>query len=477
MSFNNLRDIKSAFLDMICMNFHGKEKRIIVFGRYPFPGKVKTRLIPHLGPAGAADLQRELTELTINTSKMTSCFGIETEFCCDGGSKGKAGKWLGDDILFSMQEEGNLGKRMHTAFEKAFHDGCKHVVLIGADIPGMTTSHLKEAFDMLLKNDVVIGPSTDGGYWLVGMNRPLDIFGEIAWGSQIVLDQTLKKIRKKHLTYHLLEHITDIDTIADLKKWNPLLTQGWPYLSVIIPAINEERNIQKTIVAANNKDTEIIVVDGGSTDRTRTVAEKAGATVLTTEKGRALQQNAGAASAKGKVLLFLHADTLLPEHYVNHVFEMLMPKKTAAGAFRFMTDCRMPFMNIIEWMTNVRSWLFQLPYGDQALFMKKDLFHTVGGFPNVAIAEDLFLVRTLKRYGRIRTAHAYAVTSGRRWQQIGITKTTLINLTVMVGCYLGISPETMAPLYRTSQKKTKEPIKEMANQANVVNAKSRSADS
>ncbi len=438
------------------MSLHCKEKRIIVFGRYPLPGKAKTRLIPHLGPAGAADLQRELTEITINTlKKLTSDCKTNMEFCCDGGSKNKAGKWLGHDILFSRQEKGDLGKRMHTAFKRAFHKGCKHVVLVGTDIPGITTSHMQEAFDMLLKNDVVIGPSTDGGYWLVGMNRPMDIFGDIAWGTRSVLDQTLRKIRKRKLAYHLLEHIADIDTLEDLRKWNHGLEQDQPYLSVIIPAINEERNIKKTIITANNRDAEIIVVDGGSTDHTRTVAEEAGATVLVTKKGRSLQQNTGAASAKGKVLLFLHADTLLPAHYVNHVFETLMPKRTAAGAFRFRTDSHIPFMNAIEWMTNIRSCLFQLPYGDQALFMKKAMFNRVGGFPNVSIAEDLLIVRSLKKYGQIRTTQAYAVTSGRRWQQIGITKTTLINLTIMAGCYLGISPNTMASLYMASQKRQK----------------------
>jgi uncharacterized protein len=431
-----------------------KEERTIVFGRYPFPGKVKTRLIPHLGPAGAADLQRQLTETTIRTAGISaSDFGRETEFCFDGGSEEKARAWLGHGILFTKQEKGDLGRRMYAAFRKAFRERCRRVVLVGTDIPGMTPRHLQEAFHQLRRRDVVFGPSTDGGYWLVGMNRPLDVFGEMAWGSSAVLDQTLGKVRDKGLTYHLLRPLRDVDTLEDLWEWNPHVARKRPYVSVIIPALNEEGSIRKTIAAAGDRDAEIIVVDGGSRDRTRAIAERAGARVLQSKKGRALQQNAGAVSAKGKVVLFLHADTLLPVGYVDHVFETLLPKRTAAGAFRFKADCRAPLMGAVEWMTNFRASVFQLPYGDQALFLLKALFNAMGGFPELPIAEDLFLVRRLRKYGRLRIAAAEAVTSGRRWERLGVVRTTLINWLIMAGCYLGIPPEVMASWYLSPQKK------------------------
>jgi len=295
---------------------------------------------------------------------------------------------------------------------------------------------------------VVLGPSTDGGYWLVGLNRPLNIFERIPWGTDTVLDQTLKEVRKRNLSHHICEPLTDVDTIEDLRERNPRLAWKRPYLSVIIPALNEERSVDRTIKAARDEDAEIIVVDGGSSDRTCKNAEDAGAKVLTTRKGRALQQNAGAASARGNVLLFLHADTLLPVRYVDRVFETLLPKRTAGGAFQFKTDCRVPLIRAVEWMTNVRSRFFQLPYGDQALFLKKHLFDSLGGFPEVAIAEDLLLVRALQKYGRIRIAQAEAITSGRRWEHLGVIRTTLINWVIMAGCHLGVSPDSLALLYR-----------------------------
>ncbi len=376
--------------------------------------------------------------------------GVETELCIDGGSREKLVRWLGHGSHFSEQTRGDLGERMHTAFQQAFRNGCRKAVLLGTDIADLRDSHLQEAFQGLQDNDMVIGPSRDGGYWLIGMNRPLDVFGGMDWGSDCVLEQTLGTVESRGLKCRLLDPLMDIDTVEDLKKWIPGFAGNRPYLSVIIPTLNEAGNMRETIERARDRDAEIIVVDGGSRDRTRDMARAAGARVLISRKGRALQQNAGAGAAQGKVLLFLHADTRVPARYAVHVFEVLLPRRTAAGAFRFRTDCRIPLIRAVEWMTNLRSSVFQLPYGDQALFMQKSLFDEVGGFPELPIAEDLFLMRRLRKRGRVRIAPAEAVTSGRRWERLGVIRTTLINWLIMAECYLGISPGVMAARYQVS---------------------------
>ncbi|MBW1704472.1 MAG: TIGR04283 family arsenosugar biosynthesis glycosyltransferase [Deltaproteobacteria bacterium] len=221
-----------------------------------------------------------------------------------------------------------------------------------------------------------------------------------------------------------------------------------PYVSVTIPTLNEAANIETAIRSSLNEDVEIIVIDGGSTDDTVARAMRAGARVEMSSRGRALQQNRGAASAGGRVLLFLHADSRLPTGYINHVFEILMDTETVAGAFRFKTNLDSPLMNLIELMTNIRSQYFKLPYGDQGLFIRKSIFELVGGFPDVPIAEDLFLVRRLSKKGRIRIASVHVVTSGRRWQTLGLFRTTLINQVILAGCCLGISPSTLSSLYQ-----------------------------
>jgi rSAM/selenodomain-associated transferase 2/rSAM/selenodomain-associated transferase 1 len=428
--------------------------RLIVFGRYPVPGRTKTRLIPSLGPAGAADLQRRLTERTLATVlAVATRRGIAVEVCFEGSDERRMRRWLGSKVVFSKQRPGDLGERMRAAFLGAFQAGGRRVVLLGTDVPGLTTDHLGQAFDALNDHDLVLGPSTDGGYWLIGLNRPAEVFQGIDWGKETVLEQTIALATGKGLEIKKLDPLMDIDTLDDLKRWQPDGAEQRPYISIIIPVLNEEANIEAAIQRAWDDDVEIIVMDGGSTDKTVEVATTAGARVELSPRGRARQQNRGATLAQGRVLLFLHADTLLPRGFVGYIFETLMDPKTAVGAFRFKTDLDRPMMRVIEFLINFRSQVLKLPYGDQGLFLRKSLFDSVGGFPEVPIAEDLFFVRLLAKHGRIRIAPVSTVTSERRWITVGLLRTTLINQIIVAGCYLGVSPHTLASRYRIPRKK------------------------
>ena len=427
--------------------------RLIIFGRYPVPGRTKTRLIPVLGPAGAADLQRKLTEKTLDTVKSFSLNrGIEVEIRYEGGSDRKISRWLGSGIIFFRQSSGDLGERMQTAFLEAFHGGCRRVVLLGTDIPELRTDYLEQAFDALTGHDLVLGPSTDGGYWLIGLNHSVDLFQGIKWGTEKALDQTIALAKGQGLKIHMLDPLTDIDTVETLKQLPPELAPKGPYMSVIIPTMNEAANVEKTITIARDDDVEIIVVDGGSIDDTVAHAIRAEARVEMSPRGRAEQQNHGALVARGSVFLFLHADTTLSSGYVANVFETLMDPETVLGAFRFKTNLNRPLMKVIEFVTNIRSQYLKLPYGDQGFFIRKSVFDSVGGFPEVPIAEDLFFVRRLAKQGRIGIVQADAVTSARRWQKRGLLRTTLINQVILTGFCLGIPPLTLASLYRITRK-------------------------
>jgi len=426
-----------------------RSDRLILFGRYPVPGRTKTRLIPLLGAARAADLQRDLTERTLRTDRSVARRRlVDLEACFEGGSPAKLRRWLGPDLIFSKQSSGDLGERMKGAFLGAFRKGAQHAILHGTDIPGLTTQHIDEAFDALKSHDLVLGPSTDGGYWLIGLREPADLFDHMEWGTSSVFDKTVAAAREQGLSVHVLSPLTDTDTGDTVREWMPDWAKAQPYLSIIIPALNEEAHIEETVLKARNPDAEIIVVDGGSADRTAERAECAGALVITGPRGRAFQQNRGAAEARGSVLLFLHADTLLPKDYVAQVFETLMDRRVALGAFGFKTNLDRPLMRGIELTTRFRSKTLSLPYGDQALFVRKPVFLAVGGFPEMPIAEDLFFVRLVSKQGRIAIAPAYAITSGRRWKEVGLLRTTLINQFILAGFALGISPKTLARLYR-----------------------------
>lgn len=425
----------------------GPQRQIIVFGRYPVPGHTKTRLIPSLGPVGAAELQRHLAHQSLDT--VLAAKQGPVQFYYTGGTSAQMRRWLDHcPIALTPQSGGHLGQRMQNALDGALDQGCGQVVLVGTDIPDMQAHHIRAAFDALKSNDVVLGPSQDGGYWLVGLRRKARIFDNIDWGTSDVLNQTEAAAQRQRLSIARIDPLNDIDSVADVVAWTD--NQRWqnPYLSIVMPALNEAPHIAKAIKAARCPDSEIIVVDGGSRDRTMALAQQAGAIVMSAPQGRTTQQNAGARKARGKVLLFLHADTRLPDNYATQVFETLMDPKTVAGAFQFKTDYDHWGMRLIEKSVRIRSRLFHLPYGDQAIFIPRAVFEKAGGFPLVPIAEDLFLMRRLAHLGRIGLTQESAITSGRRWREIGVWRATAINYIIAGGCLAGVPPKYLAPLYR-----------------------------
>jgi rSAM/selenodomain-associated transferase 2 len=222
-----------------------------------------------------------------------------------------------------------------------------------------------------------------------------------------------------------------------------------PLISVIIPTLNEEASISAVLESiARSDEVEIIVVDGGSEDNTVESAGLFGATVMVSEAGRGRQMNFGAARASGKVLLFLHADTILPNGWIDHVLGSLNRPGVIAGAFEFGTDGRGWQIKLIEKLANFRAKKWQLPYGDQGIFLTTEVFLRLGGFPEMPIMEDFELLRRLKRHGRIHIAPTAVMTSARRWDNLGVWRVTLINQVIIAGYLLGVSPRTLSKFYR-----------------------------
>jgi len=220
-------------------------------------------------------------------------------------------------------------------------------------------------------------------------------------------------------------------------------------ISIIIPVLNEVGILPATIAnICLNPNVEVIVVDGGSQDGTVELAESLGVKVLSAGGGRAGQMNAGAMKATGDILLFLHADTHLPPRFDALVRQALKQPFTVAGAFELQIDASLLGLRLVERGVNWRSRWFQMPYGDQALFLKTELFHDLGGFLDLPIMEDFELVCRLRRRGRIVTIPVPVLTSGRRWQKLGVLKTTIINQVVIVAYFLGVPTEQIAYWYR-----------------------------
>lgn len=224
-------------------------------------------------------------------------------------------------------------------------------------------------------------------------------------------------------------------------------------ISIIIPTLNEAASLARTIAAARQGAVrEILVVDGGSTDGTREIARQLGACLIDAAPGRAWQMNAAAASAQGEILLFLHADTLLPPGFAAQATEMLTRPGIAAGAFALAINLPGPGIRALEKLANLRASFLQMPYGDQAIFLYRQTFHRVGGYPCEPILEDVLLIKALKRFGRIGITSSAVLTSGRRWQRLGLLKTTLINQGIMAGYLLGVPPQRLQGWYGVAQK-------------------------
>lgn len=221
-----------------------------------------------------------------------------------------------------------------------------------------------------------------------------------------------------------------------------------PDFSVVIPVLNEVEMVGSCLEAVRGAGTvpiEIIVVDGGSSDGTaeRAAAEAA---VLRCERGRARQLNAGARAARGETLLFLHADTLLPPGAFAAIAGALRDPRVVGGAFALDFRERFRGARLLAFGANLRARLFRLPLGDQALFVRREAFEALGGFPDLPLLEDAEFVRRLRGRGRVRLLRERVRTSARRWRRGGAL-VTLRNWTLLALHAAGVSPATLKQWY------------------------------
>lgn len=220
-------------------------------------------------------------------------------------------------------------------------------------------------------------------------------------------------------------------------------------LSVIIPALNEAAGMGehlKRLQALRGRGHEIIVVDGGSTDGTPQVARNLCDKLLSAPRGRASQMNAGASEAAGDVLLFLHADTRLPERADDYIRRAL-DERVGWGRFDVTIEGSHFLFTVIAWCMNRRSRLTGIATGDQALFVTRELFQVCGGFPDIALMEDIAFSRVLKTRAFPHCLAARVVTSGRRWERAGVLRTILKMWRLRLAYFLGADPAVLAREY------------------------------
>lgn len=221
-------------------------------------------------------------------------------------------------------------------------------------------------------------------------------------------------------------------------------------LSIIIPVLNEAKNLRNTLKNVHLSDSEeLIVVDGGSTDATIAIAREFTDNVFTTRTGRATVMNFGAGRAQGDILLFLHADCILPESAFTLIREVLGNGNIAAGAFTLRIDDARTRFRIIETFANLRAGLTSYMYGDQGMFLRRETFKNIGGFADIPLMEDIEISMRLKKVGKIVFIRQPIKASSRRWTEEGVVYTTLRDwMNAFLYSFLKVSPGKLIKYYR-----------------------------
>jgi rSAM/selenodomain-associated transferase 2 len=220
---------------------------------------------------------------------------------------------------------------------------------------------------------------------------------------------------------------------------------GVDRLSVIVPVLNEATGMARCLQALaplRARGHEVIVADGGSDDATREIAAPHADRVLTAERGRARQMNAGAAAASGEALLFLHADTRLPLQADHLILDSL--RKYSWGRFDVRIDSSHPLLHVVAFAMNLRSRLTGIATGDQAIFVRRDAF---AGFPDIALMEDIAFSKAMNRRSPPACLRERVTTSARRWERDGVLRTVLLMWRLRLAYFLGVSPDELARRY------------------------------
>jgi rSAM/selenodomain-associated transferase 2 len=219
-------------------------------------------------------------------------------------------------------------------------------------------------------------------------------------------------------------------------------------ISVIVPVLNEENSIAATLEALLPlAPYEIITVDGGSSDRTREIAAGFQVKIISSERGRARQMNRGARAARGEVLLFLHADTRLPATAFNDIAAALGDPRFIGGRFDVALDGSHWMLPLVGRLISYRSRVSKVGTGDQALFVRREVFERMGGFPDIPLMEDIAFCRTLKRLGEVACLRSRVVTSARRWEVDGVWLTIFRMWTLKLLYLAGVSPARLKQFY------------------------------
>lgn len=441
---------------------------LIIFTREPMPGTTKTRMMPYLSSEQCSELHKCMLKDIV---KEASHADADIIVAYTGGeplflrSIFRDGGLFRKGAVFIRQRGSGIGSRMENAISDALDLGYKKAVLIGTDIPEIEAESIDAAFAMLDACDICLGPTEDGGYYLIGMKDVHHAAFDVKkYGTGTVFEETVRSIKDAGLTVGPADMYADIDTRDDAAGYRSRMREDSHLrrsctgrffkevmsISVIIPVFNETAEIRNMLEQLDGYrgECEIIFVDGGSTDDTASLIEDSGFRLIRSEKGRGKQLNAGALESGGDVLFFLHCDSILPDDFPDEIRKVMARHEW--GCFGVKFPSRNFFMLTNRIISNHRALCRNLPFGDQGIFMDRTVFFEAGMYPELPIMEDYAFSQKLRRYGfRTGMTGKRIISSARRYGSgtMSILKTEIDMWRIRHLFRKGISAEELKKKY------------------------------
>ncbi len=288
-----------------------------------------------------------------------------------------------------------------------------------------------------------------------GFRMLLDLPGCWVGGAEgdRTLDLRIANATLSQLSYRPTHDLEALSYNSRSSLTRPARPKIMSRISIVLPVLNEEAQVARCLQdlqPQRGADCELIVVDGGSNDRTVPLAEPLADQVITGPKGRAMQMNAGARRASGEILWFLHADSTPPENATERIRAALANPNHHWGRFDVRLSGRHPLLRVVETLMNFRSGLTGIATGDQGIFVRREAFERVDGFPAIALMEDIAFSRRLRRHGWPIRLRQRLRTSSRRWEQDGILRTILLMWWLRLAYFFGADPARLARIYYRS---------------------------
>ena len=433
---------------------------VMAFLHAPRPNLIKQRLAREIGSERALDVYRGMVERQLR--QIPRGWAVEIHFAPENAGE-EMRSWLGPDYSYVAQVGEDFGARIRNGFATAFSRGRGQVLAITGECPELDTGTLFEVITRLHRADLVLGPANDGGLFLIALRRAAgELFERIPWGTPNVLSLMLARAKISGVTRELLTPKDDVDTAATYRSYLQRVAteSSSERIGVVVAAFNHAPTIARVIDAARQAFlfSPLVVVDGGSADRTAEIASAGGAQVLSASRSRGRQRRIGASAAlNADWLLFLHGDCVLPADAQALVAEFIEQPRAQVATFRLRFDSPSAWLRSCAWFTR-----FSTPctrFGNQGILIRRAFYEALGGFPEWPLFEDVELLRRARAVTQIHVLRGFVTAAAQRFHERGSVRALWLNARLLARWAAGtpageLAERYFAPIHRKPARPT-----------------------